>query len=140
MKTKGKIWFLAVLASLSAPIAAQGLLIGKVFASADRQMLAGTSVQLYDEDGALLLSTTTGYDGRYTSDTLPAGLYFISLEREGFQKVEKQAIRIFSGATRLEWSLKALPKETQDPAIKPQSPMLGLLNRVLENAVGPGPW
>lgn len=122
-------------------MAQNAVLCGRVYDATNHQGIRLANVQLLDEDGAMLLSISSGFNGKYQTDSLPQGPYYLVISAEDYVGVDLQPIRITQGTTRIAIGLsKATNAEEakQKKKENTEKSVIGLLENVLKVAVAGG--
>lgn len=122
-------------------MAQNAVLCGRIYDAANHEGIRLANVQLLDEDGAMLLSISSGFNGKYQTDSLPQGPYYLVISAEGYAGVKLQAIRITQGTTRIAIGLSKATDAAEAEKKKNKSTeksVFGLLENVLKVAVAGG--
>lgn len=105
----------------------KGILKGKVTANGSQDILIGATIKISGEKNKFSNTTKTAANGEYEIKDIPAGLYYFTVELDGFDKHRKSHISITAGKTTvqnavLKTSVQELETVTIEDAIaKPDS-------------------
>src|SRR5262249_29659666 len=120
------------------PVFAQkdsGVILGEI-SDADKAPLPGVTITA--SSTALIGGIATTYsdkDGHYRFPSLPPGVYSVSAEMQGFQKVIRKDVRIYVGnAITIDLSLEA-EKISETIEVKGEAPLIDKTTAATSNAV-----
>ncbi|HMJ62784.1 MAG TPA: carboxypeptidase regulatory-like domain-containing protein, partial [Bryobacteraceae bacterium] len=86
--------------------------------------VAGASVKLVNAGTQFTRSLETNTDGQYVASAIPTGEYEVTVEKQGFQKLERTGIRLTT-ASKLNVDLQlALGSQTQTVSVTSTAPLL----------------
>lgn len=117
------------------------VLKGRVFNAEDRSGIRLSTIQLLDEQGAMITSISSGFNGFYQTDSLELGGYYLQIAADGFEPIEMQPIRLMGEKAQIDIALVELmekPKVEDEPEKKKKNPFTNILGGVIKGFVSGG--
>ena len=143
MKSAVQICLSTLLIALLIPVEMMAqlcVLKGRIYNAEDRSGVRLATIQLLDEQGALITSISSGFNGFYETDSLEIGGYYLKVAAAGFVQVDMQAIRFMGEKAQIDIALvkdPTVPTE-EKPAKKKKNPFAGILGGVIKSYVSGG--
>jgi hypothetical protein len=106
MKTFIKSIFLCILTASSVNINAQNCaLSGRIYSSETKTGITHASLLILDEDGAMITGISSRFNGKYSTDSLPNGLYYLSIQANGFNGIELLPFRLLGKNSKIDLAM-----------------------------------
>jgi hypothetical protein len=106
MKTFIKSIFLCILTASSVNINAQNSAVsGRIYSSETKLGITHASLLILDEDGAMVTGISSRFNGKYSTDSLPKGLYYISIQAYGFEDIELLPFRLLGKNSKIDLAM-----------------------------------
>lgn len=109
------IIILLVFANALSSLAQNALLRGRIYDAESFENIAHVNVVIKNGEGLIITSITTGYDGRYQTDSIDPGAYRIEISSKDFEQLEMNNIFLQEGkVANFDFSLeKAAPPQEE---------------------------
>ena len=115
------------------------VLKGRIFNAEDRTGVRLATIQLLDEQGAMITSISSGFNGFYETDSLELGGYYLQIAADGFEPIKMQPIRLMGRKSQIDIALVVLEKQVEDgEKEKKKNPFTGILGGVIKSYVSGG--
>lgn len=106
MKTLISSIFLSIFLSSTLNISAQNCAIsGRIYSSETKKGILQASLLILDEDGAMITGISSGFNGKYSTDSLPSGLYYMNVKAAGFADIELLPIRLLGKDCKIDLAM-----------------------------------
>jgi hypothetical protein len=113
--------------------AQKGIVSGRIYDAKERESIKQASIRILDENGALILSISSGFGGQYKTDSLSQGNYYLEIFAAGYTPVEEQPIRIINSHCTIDVAMTTVKKEEK---AKGENPVVGILSGALKTYIG----
>jgi hypothetical protein len=113
----------------------KGVVSGRIYDAQERKAIKQASIRVLDENGALILSISSGFGGQYKTDSLQVGNYYLEISAAGYTPLEEQPMRIMNSQCTIDIALTTAVVEEQEETKKP-NPVVGILSGVLKTYIG----
>lgn len=115
------------------------VLKGRIFNAEDRTGVRLATIQLLDEQGAMITSISSGFNGFYETDSLELGGYYLQIAADGFEPIKMQPIRLMGRKSQIDIALVVLEKQVEEgKKEKKKNPFTGILGGVIKSYVSGG--
>lgn len=94
MKTLFKSLYLCLVTASTLNINAQNCSVSDRIYSSEKKGILQASRPILDEEGAMVTGISSGFNGRYGTDSLPSGLNYLNLRAAGFENIELLPLRL----------------------------------------------
>jgi hypothetical protein len=106
MKTLFKSLYLCLLTASTLNIYAQNCSIsGRIYSSETKKGILQASLLILDEEGAMVTGISSGFNGRYSTDSLPSGLYYLNVRAAGFENIERLPLRLLGKNSNIDLAM-----------------------------------
>lgn len=106
MKTLIKSFILCLLTASTLNINAQNCSIsGRIYSSETKKGILQASLLILDEDGAMITGISSGFNGKYSTDSLPSGLYYLNVRANGYESIELLPLRLLGKDSNIDLAM-----------------------------------
>jgi hypothetical protein len=117
MKTLVKSFFLCLLTASTLNINAQNCAIsGRIYSSETKKGILQASLLILDEDGAMITGISSGFNGKYSTDSLPSGLYYLNIRADGYESIELLPLRLLGKDSKIDLAMLKTIKSKESKA------------------------
>jgi|GEM_PF-2813590 len=117
MKTLVKSFILCLLTASTLNINAQNCAIsGRIYSSETKKGILQASLLILDEDGAMITGISSGFNGKYSTDSLPSGLYYLNIRANGYENIELLPLRLLGKDSQIDLAMLKTGKSEESKA------------------------
>ena len=124
--------------------AQSALLKGRIYSASDFQNISHANVVVKNSEGLIVTSITTGFDGRYKTDSIDAGAYMMEITSSDYEDVRMTNIYLQPGKlanvdVALKEPSKSSSKEQVQNKKEDKNPrLLDILGGILKTGIAGG--
>ena len=139
MKTLLKSFILCLLTASTLNINAQNCAIsGRIYSSETKKGILQASLLILDEDGAMITGISSGFNGKYSTDSLPNGLYYLNVRADGYESIELLPLRLLGTDSKIDLAMLKSGKSKESKADKESDGTVvpAIFQAALKNFIG----
>ncbi len=111
---------------------------GRIYSSETKKGILQASLLILDEDGAMVTGISSGFNGKYSTDSLPSGLYYLNIRADGYESIELLPLRLLGKNSKIDLAMLKKTKSEEGKTEKEQDGTVvpAIFQAALKNFIG----